>query len=132
MRLFKDVKGNNIDPVDHTLSILKEYPYAKIHIGSDSQNVGKVTNYTSVIAYRLGTRGVHYILSKSTMSIIRDMWTRLWKEAELSIDLAEWITEKISVKVQIDMDYNEDESFKSNKLIWRNTRNGKFKIHLII
>ena len=43
MRLFKDVKGNNIDPVDHTLSILKEYPYAKIHIGSDSQNVGKKT-----------------------------------------------------------------------------------------
>ena len=41
MRLFKDVKGNNIDPVNHTLSILKEYPYAKIHIGSDSQNVGK-------------------------------------------------------------------------------------------
>ena len=46
MRLFKDVKGNNIDPVDHTLSILKQYPYAKIHIGSDSQNVGKKTNYT--------------------------------------------------------------------------------------
>ena len=57
MRLFKDVKGNNVDPVNHTLSILKEYPYAKIHIGSDSQNVGKKTNYTSVIAYRLGTRG---------------------------------------------------------------------------
>ena len=33
MRLFKDVKGNNVDPVDHTLSILKNYPYAKIHIG---------------------------------------------------------------------------------------------------
>ena len=53
MRLFKDVKGNNVDPVNHTLLILKEYPYAKIHIGSDSQNVGKKTNYTSVIAYRL-------------------------------------------------------------------------------
>ncbi len=34
MRLFKDVKGNNVDPVNHTLSILKEYPYAKIHIGN--------------------------------------------------------------------------------------------------
>ena len=70
MRLFKDVKGNNIDPVNHTLSILKEYPYAKIHIGSDSQNVGKKTNYTSVIAYRLGTRGVHYILSKSSCCLL--------------------------------------------------------------
>ena len=43
MRLFKDVKGNNIDPVNHTLSILKNYPHAKIHIGSDSQNIGKKT-----------------------------------------------------------------------------------------
>ena len=41
MRLFKDVKGNNIDPVNHTLFILKNYPHAKIHIGSDSQNIGK-------------------------------------------------------------------------------------------
>jgi len=49
MRLFKDVKGNNIDPVDHTLSILKDYPYAKIHIGSDSQNVGKKTINTKEI-----------------------------------------------------------------------------------
>ena len=55
MRLFKDVKGNNIDPVNHTLFILKNYPQAKIHIGSDSQNICKKTNYTSVIAYRLGT-----------------------------------------------------------------------------
>ena len=44
MRLFKDVKGNNIDPVDHTLSILKQYPYAKIHIGSDSQNAVSYTH----------------------------------------------------------------------------------------
>ena len=78
MRLFKDISGNNIDPVAHTLSILKEYPYAKIHIGSDSQNVGKKTNYTSVIAYRLGTRGVHYILSKSSCEAINDIWKRLW------------------------------------------------------
>ena len=106
MRLFKDVKGNNIDPVNHTLSILKEYPYAKIHIGSDSQNVGKKTNYTSVIAYRLGTRGVHYILSKSSCEAINDIWKRLWLEAEYSIKVAEWLTKQVSVQVEIDMDYN--------------------------
>ena len=117
MRLFKDVKGNNVDPVNHTLSILKEYPYAKIHIGSDSQNVGKKTNYTSVIAYRLGTRGVHYILSKSSCEAINDIWKRLWLEAEYSIKVAEWLTKQVSVQVEIDMDYNSDENHKSNKLI---------------
>lgn len=117
MLLFKDIHGNRIDPISHTLKVIENYPYAEIHIGTDSQNINKESIYTTVIAYRLGTRGVHYILSKKTVSIIRDMWTSLWKEAELSIDLAEWVTQKISVKVEIDMDYNEDENFKSNKLI---------------
>jgi len=104
MLLFKDIHGNRVDPVNHTLEVIKNYPYAEIHIGTDSQNINKESRYTTVIAYRLGSRGVHYILSKKKVNIIRDMWTRLWNEAELSIDLAEWITEKISIKVQIDMD----------------------------
>ena len=133
MRLFKDVKGNNIYPVNHTLSILKEYPYAKIHIGSDSQNVGKKTNYTSVIAYRLGTRGVHYILSKSSCEAINDIWKRLWLEAEYSIKVAEWLTKQVSVQVEIDMDYNSDENHKSNKLIsatkgWANSLGYKVNV----
>ena len=133
MRLFKDVKGNNIDPVDHTLSILKQYPYAKIHIGSDSQNVGKKTNYTSVIAYRLGTRGVHYILSKSSCEAINDIWKRLWLEAEYSIKVAEWLTKQVSVQVEIDMDYNSDERYYSNRLVavakgWANSLGFKVNI----
>lgn len=133
MLLFKDIHGNQIDPISHTLKVIENYPYAEIHIGTDSQNINKESIYTTVIAYRLGTRGVHYILSKKTVSIIRDMWTRLWKEAELSIDLAEWVTQKISVKVEIDMDYNEDENFKSNKLIsaakgWANSLGYKVNV----
>ena len=133
MLLFKDIHGNRIDPISHTLKVIENYPYAEIHIGTDSQNINKESIYTTVIAYRLGTRGVHYILSKKTVSIIRDMWTRLWKEAELSIDLAEWVTQKISVKVEIYMDYNEDENFKSNKLIsaakgWANSLGYKVNV----
>ena len=117
MRIFKDINGGRIDPVQHTLNILKEYPNVQIHIGSDSQNVGKSSKYATVIAYRFGSRGVHYILSKKIEDLITDMWTRLWKEAEMSIDVAELLTNQISVKIEIDMDYNSDKSFKSNKLI---------------
>ena len=88
MLLFKNIKGDRLDPVQHTIEVLKNYPYAEIHIGTDSQNINKQTYYTTVIAYRLGTRGVHYIFNKSNRKLITDMWTRLWKEAELSIDVA--------------------------------------------
>ena len=133
MRLFKNIKGERIDPVEHTLKILRDYPTVKIHIGSDSQNIGKKTKYATVIAYRYGSRGVHYILSKKTEILIKDMWTRLWKEAEMSIDIAQWLTHQVSVRVEIDMDYNSDENFKSNKLIsatkgWANSLGYKVNI----
>jgi predicted RNase H-related nuclease YkuK (DUF458 family) len=133
MLLFKDINGNRIDPISHTLDIIKRYPYAEIHIGTDSQNIGKETRYATVIAYRLGSRGVHYILNKASVNIINDMWTRLWKEAEKSIDVAEWLTQQITVRVDIDMDYNSDENFKSHKLIaaakgWANSLGYKVNI----
>ena len=133
MRLFKNIKGERIDPVEHTLKILRDYPTVKIHIGSDSQNIGKKTKYATVIAYRYGSRGVHYILSKKTELLIKDMWTRLWKEAEMSIDIAQWLTHQVSVRVEIDMDYNSDENFKSNKLIsatkgWANSLGYKVNV----
>lgn len=133
MLLFKNIKGERVDTVNHTLEIIKSYPYAEIHIGTDSQNINKETLYTTVIAYRLGSRGVHYIFSKQKKEIIRDMWTRLWKEAEYSVDVAEWLTKKITLKVEIDMDYNEDKSYKSYKLIsaakgWANSLGYKVNV----
>jgi predicted RNase H-related nuclease YkuK (DUF458 family) len=105
----------------------------EIHIGSDSQNVGKKTIYCTVIAYRFGNRGVHYVLSKSTQPLITDMWNRLWKEAELSIEVAEWLSEQIPLKIEIDMDYNGDENFQSHKLVsatkgWANSLGYKVNI----
>ena len=133
MLVFKDIRGNRVDPLSHTIQKLESFPHVDIHIGSDSQNLGKKTIYCTVIAYRFGNRGVHYILSKSIQPIIRDMWSRLWKEAELSLEVAEWLTQQINIRVEIDMDYNDDESFKSNKLVaatkgWANSLGYKVNI----
>ena len=133
MRIFRDIQGHRLDPIEHTLNILKEYPNVQIHIGSDSQNIGKSTKYATVIAYRFGSRGVHYILSKKQEVLIEDMWTRLWQEAEMSINVAEWLTHQVSVRVEIDMDYNSYTNFKSNKLIsatkgWANSLGYKVNV----
>ena len=133
MLLFKDVHGKIIDPLNHTLKVLKNSPYSQIHIGSDSQNAGKKTIYVTAIAYRFGSRGVHYIISKKSEMIIDDIWKRLWKEAEMSIEVAEWLSNQINVKIEIDMDYNSDEKFISNKLIsaakgWANSLGYKVNV----
>ena len=65
--------------------------------------------------------------------IIDDIWKRLWKEAEMSIEVAEWLSNQINVKIEIDMDYNSDEKFISNKLIsaakgWANSLGYKVNV----
>ena len=115
--VFKDINGNIIDPVDHTREIIRKNPFVEVHVGTDSQSLAKITQYITVIAYRFGNRGVHYILKKNGVPQIKDLWTRLWKETELSIDIAETIKKSLNVIPEIDLDYNENESFKSNKLV---------------
>ena len=115
--VFKDIKGNIIDPIDHTREIIKKNPFVEVHVGTDSQSLAKMTQYITVIAYRYGNRGVHYILKKNGVPQIKDLWTRLWKETELSIDIAETIKKSLNVIPEIDLDYNENENFKSNKLV---------------
>jgi len=115
--IFKNINGTLIDPISYTKAMVAKHPYVTIHIGTDSQSIAKRTLYATVIAYRLGNRGVHYIVHKIGLPKIQDLWTRLWKETEMSIDIAEQMKQTLDVEIQIDMDYNEDESFKSNRLV---------------
>jgi predicted RNase H-related nuclease YkuK (DUF458 family) len=117
-RVFRTVNGETIpDVVKHTLGVLKECPWVEVHIGTDSQNHRRSTIYVTVIAYRYGNRGVHYILHKQKVKKIKDKWTRLWNEADYSIEVAEWLTQKVKVKVEIDFDFNSDEKHFSSKLV---------------
>jgi uncharacterized protein len=118
MKIFRKVSGERVDVVKHTLEILKDNPNVEIHIGTDSQNKKHETRYATVIAYHYNSRGVHYIVHTQRVNRINDIFTRLWKETELSLEVAEWLSQHISnIKIQIDMDYNSDEDHKSNKLI---------------
>lgn len=119
MKVFRNINGEKVNVVKHTLDVLAKHPNAEIHIGTDSQNKKRHTIYATVIAYRYGNRGVHYIYSKKRVDKIKDLWTRLWNEAQYSVEVAEWMTEQINVRVdiEIDMDYNPDKRFDSNKLL---------------
>ena len=133
-KIFRKVSGEVVtDVVSHTLEILRECPYVEIHIGTDSQNHRRSTVYVTAIAYRYGNRGVHYIYHKEKMKKIKDKWTRLWNEADYSIQVAEWLTKKVNVKVEIDLDYNAEEKHFSSRLVsptvgWANSLGFKTNI----
>jgi predicted RNase H-related nuclease YkuK (DUF458 family) len=130
---FRKINGDFVDLSEHTKNIISSNPDCEIHVGSDSQNYKNQTTYSVVVAYRLGTNGVHYIYHKVKVEKIKDRWTKLLKEAELSIEVAEWLTSNVDVDVQIDMDFNENESFYSNRLVqlakgWANSLGYKVNV----
>lgn len=119
MKIFRRVNGQKVtDIVQYTIEIIRKDPHVEVHIGTDSQSEGEWTTYVTAIAYRYGHKGVHYIYWKEKVPRIRDRFTKLYREAELTIELAEWFTNKVkSVRVELDFDYNRDERFWSQKLL---------------
>lgn len=94
------------------------HPQCEIHVGCDSQNFKRNTTYVTTIVFRFPGNGAHVIYRKEKRDRIGDLWTKLWGETERSVDLANAIREECSLEVrQIDLDFNTDPNFPSNKLL---------------
>lgn len=103
-------------------SYVKQYfeqnPSAQIMIGCDSQNKGSDTIYGLVLVLYIEGKGGHVLYKKNRLERIRERWMRLWKEVELSVELANYLVEQGLPKARwIDIDLNPDPRFKSNDVI---------------
>lgn len=123
-KVFRNIEGDYVEEISYTLEVLKKNPGTRIYIGTDSQKRRKTIDYATVIVYRYGTRGCHFIFSKWNVpkkgygrgdELIQ---RRLYEEIQSSIQVAERLTEN-SIKIyQIDLDINgEDTNSKSNKFV---------------
>lgn len=118
MKVFRTSENVKVDVIKHTLEQIRKDPFVEIHVGTDSQDKSGYTKFATVIAYKWGSRGVHYIYNVHKVDRIRDKFTRLYKEAEITIEVAEWLRKKAkSVKFELDFDYNGDEAHFSQKLV---------------
>lgn len=116
--LFRTIHNKPINPISYTTNILKQDPYVEIHIGTDSQRFADKITYVTVIAYRYPSRGVHYIYHKHQIEGQLDNWSRLWLETDYSLKIANKLSDNLpGVKFEIDMDYNNDDQYMSNKLV---------------
>lgn len=89
----------------------------KMYLGCDSQNKGTLTIYATTLVFHVKSSGCHVIYKKEVVPIIKDMWSRLWKEAELSVETALYLREAGIEINTIDLDYNIDPMHNSNRLV---------------
>ena len=121
-KYFRTEDGRIVDLIDHCGMILGENPNSEILIGCDSQNGKKKgkgdTEYVVTVVFRHGTKGAHFIYKKVKVPKIRDLFTRLFKECEFSLEAADIVTKNSAFKVgAIELDYNDFKRTKSAPLV---------------
>tara|TARA_R110000868_G_scaffold76573_4_gene220146 strand:- start:3876 stop:4481 length:606 start_codon:yes stop_codon:yes gene_type:complete len=136
-KVFKLKNGTSIDVIEHTNSVTAENKalgyVTIIYIGTDSQDRGGKSTYATCICYRSGFynppeykgaepefvgKGVHYIYTKEKIPRIRDIWSRLYKETEFTMEIATWFIEQYpNADVTVDLDYNIKPSEDSHILV---------------
>lgn len=111
-------KLSNHEPVD-LISYIKEYtnttPDSEIYVGCDSQNRKKHTNFGAVVVLHHSSRGGHVLYAYFEVDRIKDQFTRLFKEVQTSLEIAEYLRSNDVQKVDyVDIDLNPDPKFGSN------------------
>lgn len=113
---FQTYQRKEVDLIQHCLE--QKAKHGKdllVFIGTDSISVGGQCHYFTVLAFRYGKSGAHFIFSKNKFPVIRlsdgkpDIYMKLWKEAVLTMEIAEFLTsERILSKdeIIIEFDYN--------------------------
>jgi predicted RNase H-related nuclease YkuK (DUF458 family) len=112
--LSNNEKINNLK--DYILNYLNNNPEVKLYIGTDSQRKkgGKIT-YISTICFRHIGKGVHIIHKKYVGKFTKDLFSKLWKELEFSIEIANEINKYIDRnEITIDLDLNSLKKWESN------------------
>lgn len=121
---FKKFTGEKLESVeDYVKNYCNNNKNVEIMVGTDSQNKGAKTHYSTVIALYIPGHGAHCIFKRWTTPKERIRNTRLMNEVAASIDTAESIKEKTGIKVKyIDIDINPNPKYKSNEVF--NTAKG--------
>lgn len=117
-KYFKKENGEIVNLIEHCKEILGTHPNAEILIGCDSQNSKAWSYYAIAVVFRYGNRGAHYIYITNRIPKIKDVFTRLFKECELSLEIADFITSNTAYKIgAIELDYNNFKVTKSTPLV---------------
>jgi predicted RNase H-related nuclease YkuK (DUF458 family) len=121
---FQKIDGTPIlDVLSYVKEWINKHPYGDITIGCDSQPHGKKVRYAITICMHdidkygggHGAHVIHAIHYDSHTSLKKDLYTKLWAEAELTITAGEMIKD-CGKTINIHLDFNSKETEYSNVL----------------
>ena len=106
-RIFKSL-GNRkeVDLIPYLKEKLADKQNISIYIGCDSQTIAQDTFYACVIVLHYERNGGHVIYTREKVSKIKDRFTKLWREVEISMEVADHLRENGIETTYIDISTN--------------------------
>jgi len=95
---FKKFGGEVIDDVaEYIKNYIKDRSNIRIVVGCDSQQKRRITLYaiTIVLYDEVKHKGAHVLFLRQKLKKNKDMFSRLMNECLFSLNLAEWLNEKL-------------------------------------
>lgn len=129
-RAWKTLAGAKVDLRDAILTEVRAGREAgleiELHVGSDSQQFGQLTEYVTVVVLTRKGKGGRVFFTRERVPRIRSLRERLYKEVWMSTELAMELTstpdigasDEVSVDdVTIHVDANVDPAYKSSEYV---------------
>jgi len=116
--VFKSMTDyKNIDLIPYLRDYLINNKIESIMVGTDSQNRRGWTNFVTTVVLHTPNKGGHIVFARKGVKRITDKFSRLWMEVQISVDLANLLKENNINIDYLDLDYNKDPKFESNKIL---------------
>lgn len=117
-RIFKSLSNEQIvDLVPYIKKKLEDRNDISIYIGCDSQTFKNVVHYACVVVLHYNKSGGHILYTDMEVPLIKERFTRLWKEVEISVEVAEYLRANGIEATFIDIDLNPDPYYGSNNVL---------------
>ena len=115
--MWKSLSGVPIPDVVAAVGELTRDSRVVLHIGTDSQEGSRNTDYVTVIAALTPGHGGRVFYCHKTTTRTKSLAQRLFHEAELSIETAHELSRALAIEITVHVDANEDERHRSSNYV---------------
>lgn len=115
--MWKSLSGVPIADVVDAVRALVGDGDRVIHVGTDAQHRGHRTDFVTAVAVLAPGRGARVFYKRERVPRTPSLAHKLFREVELSLDVANRMRERIDQEIFIHVDANEDPIHRSSKYV---------------
>lgn len=115
--MWKTLSGHEVEDIAAAVTELVGDEDRIIHIGTDAQHHGYHTDFVSVVAVLNPGKGGRVFYKRERVERMKSLAQKLFREAQLSIEVAMLLADVVPQDITVHIDANEDLRHRSSNYV---------------